>query len=156
MISNSSQYITLVSERYKKLLIEVKQIHMYCIGKTWLCDEIAPPRHPLPNQPLTRVAQCAKIFNRIFLPPLGLSGLKVSILKMFKVISLGNSFWRNFAGVGHSPWEKLLQVMKSSSQFPLTQVSTHPKASFEPILKILWRQYLTNKFSKTKNVPLRY
>ena len=131
MISNSSQYITLVSERYKKLLIEVKQIHMYCIGKTWLCDEIAPPRHPLPNQPLTRVAQCAKIFNRIFLPPLGLSGLKVSILKMFKVISLGNSFWRNFAGVGQLNTEKThLQKTQPPRQLnPQKVIPKSPKNS---------------------------
>ena len=53
----------------------------------------------------------------------------------------------------HSGWQKLLQVMKGSRRFPLTQVSSTHMWSFETIFKKMCVRYLTYQLSKNKNAP---
>ena len=54
----------------------------------------------------------------------------------------------------HSGWQKLLQVMKGSRRFPLTQVSSTHMWSFETIFKKICVGYLTYQLSKNKNSPI--
>ena len=51
----------------------------------------------------------------------------------------------------HSGWEKLLQVMKGSRRFPLTQVSSTYMGPFETKIKKFCLSYLTSLLSKNKN-----
>ena len=54
----------------------------------------------------------------------------------------------------HSEWEKLLQVMKGSRRNPLTPGRWVHMWLKNGIFKKIWLGYLTNKFSKTKTVPI--
>ena len=55
---------------------------------------------------------------------------------------------------GHSGWQKLLQVMKGSRRNPLTPVRWDHMWLKNGIFEKKWLGYLTNKFSKTKTVPI--
>ena len=54
----------------------------------------------------------------------------------------------------HSGWQKLLLVMKGSRRNPLTPVRWDHMWLKNGIFKKKWLGYLTNKFSKTKTVPI--
>ena len=75
--------------------MEVKQIY---IGRTWPCDEIAPPHQPLPNHPLpNRPLPNQPLPNQ---PQSNHSFTKSSSAKLYLYIAQTGKYWHSDSGAG--------------------------------------------------------